>query len=172
VSPFAAAQWRQTVALVRRVALANTTNPGGSLLADELSRLLSTTVLTCFRNTTMRDTTVEPTRPTPESLRRAVAFIESNLDQPITLGDIATAARVSPRALNVTFQRRYGISPMGYARRARLDRAHYDLKAAQPGDGESVTGIAARWGFYSLPRFGVAYRQAYGQPPSHTLRKA
>jgi AraC-like DNA-binding protein len=171
VSPLAAAHWHQTVTLVQRVALANAAHTNGALLADDLSRLLTTTALTCFRNGTMTDAILPPTRTSPASLRRAIAYIDANLDTPIRLADLAAAARVSPRALNVTFNRYHGLSPIGYVHRARLDRAHHDLRSAQPGDGESVTGIAARWGFSSLPRFGVYYRRVYGQPPSHTLRK-
>lgn len=169
VSPAAADTWLRTSGLVKRVALANAERAsGGVLLIDELTRLLASTALTCFPNTTMADLGVKPARTTPESLRRAVAFIDANLDQPLNLATIAEAARVSPRALNTTFNRHHDMPLMAYVRRARLDRAHHDLTNAQPG--ESVTEIAARWGFYSLPRFGVHYRRAYGQPPSQTLR--
>ncbi len=140
----AAAHWHQTVTLVQRVALANAAHTNGALLADDLSRLLTTTALTCFRNGTMTDAILPPTRTSPASLRRAIAYIDANLDTPIRLADLAAAARVSPRALNVTFNRYHGLSPIGYVHRARLDRAHHDLRSAQPGDGESVTGIAAR----------------------------
>ncbi|MBA8796134.1 AraC-like DNA-binding protein [Friedmanniella endophytica] len=171
VSPVAALQWNQVVTLVQRVAVANAGHPDGALLADSLNRLLSATALTCFRNTSLRADDVPVGGCPPASLRRAVAFIDSHLDRPVTLGEIAAAARVTPRALQPTFRRHLGTTPMGYLRRARLAAAHHDLRNAEPGDGQTVTAIAARWGFPSLPRFGVAYRQAYGQPPSVTLRK-
>ena len=50
-------------------------------------------------------------------------------------------------------------------------RAHADLLAATPGDGQTVTAIAERWGFPSASRFTARYRQAYGVPPSRTLRQ-
>jgi transcriptional regulator GlxA family with amidase domain len=34
---------------------------------------------------------------------------------------------------------------------------------------DTVTGIAARWGFAHTGRFAVLYRQMYGQNPHHTL---
>jgi AraC-like DNA-binding protein len=40
---------------------------------------------------------------------------------------------------------------------------------ANPGRGDSVTSIAARWGFYSPSRFAAQYRKAYGVTPRHTL---
>ncbi|GII03081.1 AraC family transcriptional regulator [Planobispora takensis] len=44
------------------------------------------------------------------------------------------------------------------------------LLAAVPGDGTTVTGVAARWGFFHPGDFAAAYRQVYGRPPSRTLR--
>ena len=171
VSPVASAHWLRTVDLVRRVALANAHSSNGALLADELSLLVTEAALVCFANPTHRHPDQSPKPAGPASLRRAVAFIDTHLDQPLSLADIAAAARVSPRALAQTFRRHLEDSPMAYVRRARLDRAHHDLTAARPGDGQTVTAIAARWGFYDLPRFGVTYRKVYGRPPSHTLRR-
>jgi len=57
-------------------------------------------------------------------------------------------------------------------RRVRLARAHADLLAAKPGDGRTVTAIAARWGFPGASRFTSRYREVYGVPPSRTLRES
>lgn len=67
------------------------------------------------------------------------------------------------------FRRHYGISPMGYLRRARLDQAHRELKAADPRQ-TTVTATAARWGFPHPSQFSALYRETYGISPSHTLR--
>jgi len=56
-------------------------------------------------------------------------------------------------------------------RRVRLDHAHHDLKRASPGGGLTVTAVAYQWGFRSSSRFAAADREAYGVPPSHTLRQ-
>jgi AraC-like DNA-binding protein len=56
------------------------------------------------------------------------------------------------------------------ARRVRLDRAREQLRAADPGQGVSVTTVAAGWGFASPSRFTAHYRAVYGELPSHTLR--
>lgn len=37
-------------------------------------------------------------------------------------------------------------------------------------NGDTVGAIALRWGFAKPGRFASAYREAYGQLPSHTLR--
>lgn len=52
---------------------------------------------------------------------------------------------------------------------ARLHHAHQELLAgARPRD--TVTAIAARWGFIDAGRFAAVYRQTYGQSPHTTLR--
>lgn len=171
ISPVAADHWRHTVDLTRQIALANAANSNGVLLAAQLNRLLASAALTCFPNPTLRDTAA-PRAATPASLRRATAYIDDHLDQPVTLTDIAEAAGITARSLNESFRRHLDTTPMAYLRRGRLASAHRDLQAARPGDGQSVTSIAARWGFHSLPRFGVTYRQSYATTPSHTLRHA
>lgn len=59
---------------------------------------------------------------------------------------------------------------MTYLRGLRLEQAHRDLEAADPVYGDTVSGIARRWGFANPSRFATAYRQAYGVHPSATLR--
>lgn len=108
--------------------------------------------------------------PRPRHLRLAENFIEAHLDQPITLEDIARAAGISPRALQLAFRDHRGTTPLGFWREARLDRAHADLMAAAPGT--RVTDIALRWGFSHFGRFSELYRLRYGLSPRDTLKSA
>ena len=52
----------------------------------------------------------------------------------------------------------------------RLERAHNDLRAADPVSGTTVAEIAARWGFAHHGRFAALYQSSYGHSPSQTLR--
>ncbi len=79
----------------------------------------------------------------PLTVRRAMAYIDDNLDQPIALADIAAAAGLSARGLQLAFQRYLGETPM-----ARL----------------------RRWGFAHHGRFAQLYARAFGESPSATLR--
>lgn len=108
--------------------------------------------------------------PRPRHLRLAEGFIEAHLDQPITLDDVASAAGISPRGLQLAFRDHRGTTPLSFWREARLARAHADLLAAGPGD--RVTDIALRWGFTHFGRFSELYRQRYGLCPRDTLRAA
>ncbi len=102
-------------------------------------------------------------------LRNAVAFIQENADADIGLEDIAASVNVSPRSVQYAFRRNLGTTPLEYLRRVRLDRAHHDLKAADPAN-DTVTAIAGRWGFSHAGRFSLAYKAAFGTAPSDTLR--
>ncbi|MFD0684550.1 helix-turn-helix transcriptional regulator [Actinomadura fibrosa] len=119
------------------------------------------------------DTTTSGTSPTyqglPATLRRALAFVDAHAHQDITLADIATAAGVTPRALQYSFRHHTGLSPLTHLRQIRLQRAHHDLTAADPVDGATVAAIAARWHFRQPGRFAVHYRAAYGRSPRSTL---
>jgi transcriptional regulator GlxA family with amidase domain len=106
----------------------------------------------------------------PRMVRRAEGFMLAHLDQPLAIEDVAGAAGVGARALQLAFRRFRDCTPMEFLRRARLERAHADLQAARPGD--TVTDIAIRWGFAHFGRFAQTYRARYGQSPSQTLQDA
>ena len=112
--------------------------------------------------------------PTPATrrsrLRRALEFINEHADEPISLSEIAIAARLSPRGLQAAFRRRLDTTPLAHLRSVRMQRAHRDLQNAEPGDGLSVAAVAARWGFAHLGRFAIEYRRRFGIYPSQTLR--
>lgn len=111
------------------------------------------------------------TPATPATLARAVAFIDADADLDISATDIARAAPVTVRVLQLAFRRRLDTTPMAYPRRARMDRADAQLFAANPGDGTTtVTDVAPRWGHVSPSRFCARYRDTFGQAPSDTLR--
>ena len=106
--------------------------------------------------------------PRPRHLRLAEGFIEAHLDQPLTVEEIAAAAGISPRGLQMVFRQYRDTTPLGFWRDARLARAHGDLVA---GAG-SVTEVALKWGFSHFGRFSQAYAARYGISPRDTLRAA
>ncbi|MGW1953231.1 helix-turn-helix transcriptional regulator [Streptomyces sp. NPDC001920] len=112
-------------------------------------------------------------RPAPLcAVRRAMAHCERHAGEPVSVADIAAAARVSPRTLQDRFRTELGTTPSAYLRRVRLDRAHQDLLRIADGSASgTVADVATRWGFTHLSRFAAYYREAYGQVPSHTARR-
>jgi AraC-like DNA-binding protein len=102
-------------------------------------------------------------------LRRAIEFIEANADKNIDLGDIAETVCLTPRAVQYMFRRHLDTTPLQYLRRIRLNRVHHELLTANRRH-DTVSAIAARWGFMHAGRFASFYRQTYGRSPHITLR--
>jgi AraC-like DNA-binding protein len=170
VSAAMARRWRELTTFVHEALGAPDSIVDVPLVRAGLVDMVAATALTVFPNSTMRLGYVRgPGRVAPAALRRALAYIDEHAAEPVTTSDIAEAARVTPRALQAAFRRHYGTTPTGYLRRVRLERAHWDLQAADPGKGDTVTDVAARWGFGQAARFADFYREQYGVPPGDTL---
>lgn len=163
---------QRAIAYVRHDVMAAPDGPAAPLLVSTASQYLAANVLQTYPTTAVSDPTAADRRDAnPSTLRRAITFMDASADMAITVSDIARAAYVTPRALQLAFRRLLDTTPTAYLRRVRLDRARDDLRAATAGDGQTVTAIAARWGFPSASRFAEQYRAAYGESPSQTLRK-
>lgn len=106
----------------------------------------------------------------PSSMRAAQEWMVANAREPLTVGRIAEAAGVEPRALQQSFSRHLGVTPLGFLREIRLHRAHAALLAADQDD-TSVSAIASEWGFGHMGRFSSAYRRMFAEYPSETLRR-
>jgi AraC-like DNA-binding protein len=169
VSATAVMRWMRTYDYVRDHLLAG---PGADepLVAGTAARLLAATALCTFAHDGLDELTVEDGHDAhPASLRRAISFIDDNAHRDICPADIATAARVTIRSLQLTFRRHLDTTPLAYVRRVRLEHAHRDLLRADPGS-TTVGAVAARWGFDNHSRFTAHYRATYGRTPSVTLR--
>ncbi|QNE36954.1 helix-turn-helix transcriptional regulator [Leifsonia shinshuensis] len=142
------------------------------LLRDTLFRMAAAALLSDFPNSTLD---LPPAHDggvaVPATIRRAIAYMEEHIAEPIGLLDVAEASRLSPRGLQDAFHRIVGVSPMQYLRSLRLSAAHADLLAADIVHQDTVTAIAHRWGFSHVPRFAAAYRTQYGEYPRDTLAR-
>jgi AraC-like DNA-binding protein len=146
--------------------------PGAAspLLIGAAGRLLVATAVSVFPNTAVTAATTGDMRDAHNAtVRRAVTFIHEHAREDITVADIATAAHVTARAVQLAFRRHLDRTPTEYLQQVRLEYAHRELQAADPAQ-ESVTAVAYRWGFASPSRFAARHRAAYGILPSQTLR--
>jgi AraC-like DNA-binding protein len=171
VSPEAAQMWLRTFNYAHRIAASGRDPQSCELMLGSVARLLAAATLETFPHTALLDPTIEDRHDAhPQTLRRAIAFIEANPHHDISTADIAAAAHVTIRAIQLAFKRHLDTTPMAYLRRVRLHQAHLDLLQATP-ETNSVTAIAARWGFPSPNHFATLYRREFGEPPSRTLQR-
>ena len=104
----------------------------------------------------------------PRHVRRAEEFIRTHAADPVGLLDIAEAAGVNCRTLQLAYKAAYGFSPMHALQKERMRRVRYDL--LQGDAATSVADTALKWGFSHLGRFSAAYRDEFGELPRQTLR--
>jgi AraC-like DNA-binding protein len=168
-----AGTWRRAVDFVATTLRDDPVVFRSPLVVGAAERLLTGLVLVTFPNGAVASLARRDDRGGRSSatLRRAIAFIEANAESDVGIGEIAAAARVSRRTMQLAFRRHLDTTPTAYLRRVRLDAAHRQLLAAAPGEGLTVTEVAYRWGFSSPSRFTERYRAAFGATPSETLRR-
>lgn len=171
VSPAMARYWRDLTALMHRELAKPQPTIAEPLVLAQAEAMLAAAVLVVFPNISLTAATQPRSGHVgPAALRRAVAYIDAHAGQPITLADIALSAGLGERALHQAFVRHHDTTPMRYLRQVRLELAHRELQAADPGRGDTVGKIALRWGFAKRGPFTESYRHAYGVNPSDTLR--
>ncbi|WP_424891246.1 AraC family transcriptional regulator [Streptomyces sp. XH2] len=170
VSAAAARSWAGISAAVHREVLGEGVARSSPLVAGHLTQSTAAILMQSHELITQGVDAQRPGEVAHPAVRRAMALAEERADQPLTLADLAAAARVSPRALQEAFRRHVDTTPLGYLREVRLGRAHQELAAAR-GDGDvTVAEVAYRWGFNNLGRFSGYYQRRFGRPPSRTLR--
>jgi AraC-like DNA-binding protein len=140
------------------------------LVRDRIAATLASTMLVGLPHNHSRALEAAETSIAPASVRRAERFIEENAVEAIGLADLAWAAGVSPRALQLAFRRFRNTTPMAHLRALRLDLARNELARAGQ-DGGSVTSVANAHGFGSLSRFAADYKARFHESPSETLRR-
>ncbi len=75
----------------------------------------------------------------------------------------------SRRKLELAFKQVVGISPLQYLNRRRMNNAFGDLANGSL-EQDTVTAVAARYGFSELGRFSGTYQKLFGEMPSETLK--
>ena len=98
----------------------------------------------------------------------AVALMEANIEEPLSLSEVAEYTDISPRQLERLFHVHLNCTPSRYYLDLRLDRGRLLLLQTTM----SVTDIAARCGFSTAARFGKSYLAKYGKRPTDERRSA
>ena len=100
-------------------------------------------------------------------IRRSVELMYTQLDQDLSLKDVAAASYLSPFHFARLFKKITGSTPHNYLAGIRSTRAQRLLAESDL----SITEIAARVGYLSASHFTKAFRQATGTTPRE-FRKA
>lgn len=97
-----------------------------------------------------------------EKLIAAIAVMERNIEEPLSLERIAADVKLSRRQLERLFRQHLSQSPLRYYTEIRLERARNLLENT----GMSLVTIAIACGFASPSNFSKRFREFFGYPPS------
>lgn len=113
--------------------------------------------------------------PLTERNRRALRKIENHLryytPPPTKVRDLCELTGISERNLQYLFMWKYGISPMAYLKRVRLNKVRrllHQVSARRL----KISDAANAAGFWHMGQFAKDYHHLFGELPSQTLANA
>lgn len=99
-------------------------------------------------------------------LTQVAMLMEANLEDPLSVEELARMIEVSPRQLQRLFRSKLGMTPAHYYVGLRLRRAReLLLQTAMP-----VMSVTIACGFRSPGHFSKSYRALFGHSPTHERR--
>ncbi len=99
-------------------------------------------------------------------LVEAVSLMEANVEEPMTLDELARHVGLSRRQLERLFQKHLNCVPTRYYLELRLQRARQLLLQTSM----SIVDVAFACGFVSAPHFSKCYRDYFSVPPRDERR--
>jgi len=106
--------------------------------------------------------------PNGADLRKALIFMEKNLDQPVDLDTLAKIGGMSRFQFNRAFKSAYGITPIRYLGDLRFAKAKELMRYSD----KNVTQIAYSVGFNDVHYFSRFFKQRESVSPNEYLKKA
>ena len=95
-------------------------------------------------------------------IRDVQQFIVHNLEQPLTIADLARQAALSRSRFKARFKTEVGMPPVDYVMRKKIERA----QALLLGGDHTVTNVAFSLGFSTSQYFATVFKRYTGQTPS------
>lgn len=102
-----------------------------------------------------------------DALKRAINFIDANLDKPLSLYSVAEAAFLSPNYLSQLLKKHTGLAFVDWVTVKRMDRAQ-DLLAHSE---DRIFEVANAVGFSDEAYFSRRFHQRFGSSPTEYRRK-
>ncbi len=112
----------------------------------------------------MAEISLPPTLP--ESLKTMLALMENNIEEPLSMTEIASYVDLSRRQVERLFLRHVDTTPSKYYLELRITRARQLLLQSN----ESIANIAVACGFVSTTHFSHCFRDYFGQSPTQARR--
>ncbi len=105
--------------------------------------------------------------PTSDRIQAALTYARDNMHKPLTVADLADAARLSPRQFSRAFRAETGQSPAKSIEILRVETARNLMEQSR----HSIDEVARQTGFSDRDHMRRAFVRAFGQSPQ-ALRRA
>jgi transcriptional regulator GlxA family with amidase domain len=99
--------------------------------------------------------------PKSDRIQTALAFARENLHKPLTVPQLADAARLSPRQFSRAFRAETGQSPAKAIENLRVEAARSLMEQSS----HPIDVVARQTGFSDRDQMRRAFLRAFGQPP-------
>jgi len=106
--------------------------------------------------------------PKSDRIQSVLAYAKRNLDKPLTVGQLADVAHLSPRQFSRAFHAETGQSPAKAVENLRLEAARLIMERSR----HPIEVVARQTGFADRDRMRRAFLRAFGQPPQVIRRNA
>jgi len=106
--------------------------------------------------------------PKSDRVQTVLAYAKRNLEQPLTVKQLAAIANLSPRQFSRVFQAETGHSPAKAIENLRLEAARLQIERSR----HSIDQVARQTGFGDPDRMRRAFLRSFGQPPQVIRRNA
>ena len=103
-----------------------------------------------------------------DSMQHVREYIHHHYSRPLTLPQLARLARVSPNYLSRKFKQRFGMTPINYQQKLRIQTAANLLRATT----HEIKEIAEVTGFSDVYFFSKIFKKTQGIPPGAYRKEA
>jgi AraC-like DNA-binding protein len=100
-------------------------------------------------------------RPPSHGLAAAITYVHDHLDRHLTAEELAEKACMSRSTFYRSFRSEFGVTPLQYVNRLRMERAQRLLRTAD----QTVTDVSYDLGFSSVSHFITTFKKYVGVTP-------
>lgn len=140
--------------------------PAGRLYAESLSLALASYIASRFA-VQASDSRRDNGQLSKHQLRRLIEFIHGRLESELSLIELASVIRLSPRHFARLFKNAFGVSPHRYVMRERVQRAKWLLAEQKT----PISEIALSLGFGNQSYFTQIFHRTTGITPRRYQRE-
>ncbi len=141
----------------------STSHPASTLNGKAHLILLLNEICSCWRELKERKMQIPPLNDAHDSLTRMLDYINRNFQRELSIGDIASAARLSKTYVGEFFREKTGVTLVKYINTLRMEKARAMLTDSPE---KNISEISDECGFQDSSYFTRIFRTSTGFSPT------